>query len=281
MDKPSELENLKTSGGIRSINFHIVTIFPKMFYSPFNEGIIGKAIKNGRINVFLHDIRDTAVDKHRTVDDYPFGGGPGMLFKPEPIFNSIEAIKKDYPINNDSPIVLLSPQGQQFTHTKALEFSRKSNLILICGRYEGFDERIRKKLATEEISLGDFVLSGGEVAAMSVIDAVSRLVPDVLGSNESSENDSFSNGLLQFPQYTRPSSFQGMKVPSILLSGDHNKIKEWRRKQSLLRTLKTRPDLLKNITLTGEEQAMVAKYTAVVKKKGTDKTSSEANLDEF
>ena len=268
MDQSSEPENLKNAGDQKSINFHILTIFPEMFYSPFDQGIISKAINNGRINIFLHDIRDKAVDKHGSVDDYPFGGGPGMLLKPEPIFNSIESIKKDHQINNNSPIILLSPQGQQFTHTKALEFSKKSDLILICGRYEGFDERIREKLATEEISIGDFILSGGEIAAMSVIDAVSRLVPDVLGSKESSENDSFSDGLLQFPQYTRPSSFRGMQVPSVLLSGNHSKIRKWRRIQSILKTLKTRPDLLKNIRLTTEEQSMITE------------NSPESNLDE-
>lgn len=275
MGQSSEFESLETTDDIKAINFHVLTIFPEMFHSPFNEGITSKAIKNGIVNIFLHDIRVTALDKHRTVDDYPFGGGPGMLFKPEPIFNSVEAVKQTYTIAANTPTILLSPQGQQFTHQKALELSKKSDLILICGRYEGFDERIREKLATEEISIGDFVLSGGEIAAMSVIDAVSRLVPNVVGSKESTENDSFSEGLLQFPQYTRPANFRGMRVPNVLLSGDHNKIREWRRRESLLRTFRRRPDLSNKITLTENERALVCKYRTIRSQSDTVVNPSE------
>ena len=260
MDHPRQMKEPYGPDDIKSITFHVITIFPEMFHSPFNEGVTGKAIKNGIVNIFLHDIRDESHDNHRTVDDYPFGGGPGMLLKPEPIYNSVESVKKNHIIPDDTPIILLSPQGQQFTHRKAVELSKKSDLILICGRYEGFDERIRENLATEEVSIGDFVLSGGEIVAMSVIDAVSRLIPKVVGSTESTENDSFSEGLLQFPQYTRPSNFRGMEVPNVLISGNHAKINEWRRRKSLLRTLERRPDLLNRATLTEKESALIRKY---------------------
>ena len=225
------------------MKFHIFTIFPNMYSSIFEEGVISRGIKNGTLEIILHNIRDYTNDKHKSVDDYPFGGGPGMIMKPEPIFNAIEIISNKYSLPKETPRILLSPQGKQFNHKMAQELSSLNEVIMICGRYEGFDERIRQTLATQEISVGDYILSGGEIASMVIVDAIGRLIPGVLGSDQSPLNDSFYDGLLQFPQYTRPASFRNMDVPDIILSGNHSKIAEWRKAQSMIRTKRARPDL--------------------------------------
>ena len=236
------------------MKFHIFTLFPNLFESPISEGIVGRARNSGLIDIRIYNIRDYSDDKHGKVDDYPFGGGPGMLLKPEPVFESIRSNIRNGIVNADSPLILLSPQGRQFNQEVAKELSHRNEISLICGRYEGFDERIRSNLATDEISIGDFVLSGGEIPAITIIDAVSRLLPGVISSIESAENDSFFNGLLQHPQYTRPSNFEGLEVPKVLLSGNHAEINEWRRKESLKKTKSRRPDLISGAHLTEAEQ---------------------------
>jgi tRNA (guanine37-N1)-methyltransferase len=230
----------------------ILTIFPGMFRGPFEESIVKRAVENGLIQIFLHDIRDYTSDKHRTVDDYPFGGGQGMLMKPDPLFAAVEDVQGQ--ASERGPIVLLTPQGRLFDQEVALELAGQDRLILICGHYEGVDARVHEHLATDEISIGDYVLSGGELAAMVVVDAVVRQMPGVLGSPLSSADDSFAQGLLEHPQYTRPAEFRGMKVPEVLLSGNHAEIARWRRQQSLLRTAQRRPDLLARADLTEEEK---------------------------
>ena len=222
-----------------------------MFTSVLAEGIIARAINEGIINICLYDIREHTRDRHRTVDDYPFGGGPGMLMKPEPVFRAVESLWERSRVPLNSPVILMTPQGRPFKHSVAKELSSQSDLILICGRYEGFDERIREDLATDEISIGDYVLSGGEIAAMVIVDAVSRMIPGVVGAPESIENDSFFSGLLQFPQYTRPATYRGKNVPEILLSGNHPEIEKWRREQAINRTNKRRPDLHNNADSCG------------------------------
>ena len=236
------------------MKFHIFTLFPNLFESPLAEGVVGRALKSGLIDIRINNIRDYSTDKHGTVDDYPFGGGPGMLLKPEPIFESTRSNIRNRIISADSPLILLSPQGRTFNQKVAKELSTKEEITLICGRYEGFDERIRSNLATDEISIGDFVLSGGEIPAITIIDSVSRLLPGVISSIESAENDSFFNGLLQYPQYTRPANFEGLEVPKLLLSGNHSEIEKWRRQESLKKTKDRRPDLLSGASLTEKEK---------------------------
>ena len=204
------------------------------------------------MDIVVHNIRDYAHDKHRTVDDYPFGGGPGMVLKPEPIFEAVEAVKKQTNYNG-TPIILLTPQGKLFTHQVARGLAPHPNIMLICGHYEGVDERVQEHLVTEEISIGDYVLSGGELAAMVVVDAVVRLLPQVLGSPESAVTDSHSDGLLEYPQYTKPRVYQGWSVPEVLLSGNHGEIARWRRRQAILRTRERRPDLAERANLSAEE----------------------------
>jgi len=230
----------------------ILTIFPGMFRGPFEESIVKRAVESGLVQIFFHDIRDYASDRHRTVDDYPFGGGQGMLMKPEPLFAAVEDVQGQAP--ERGPIVLLTPQGRLFDQEVAVELARQDRLILICGHYEGVDARVHEHLATDEISIGDYVLSGGELAAMVVVDAVVRQIPGALGSPLSSADDSFAQGLLEHPQYTRPAEFRGMSVPEVLLSGNHGEIARWRRQQSLLRTARCRPDLLARADLTEEEK---------------------------
>ena len=227
-----------------------------MFAPMQAQGVLSRAVSKNLIKFSLYDIRDYTTDRHRQVDDYPFGGGPGMLIKPEPVFSAVDSIREEFD-SNKIPTILLSPQGHPFSHKKAVELSENKNIILICGRYEGFDERIREYLATDEISLGDFVVSGGEIPAMLLIDAISRLVPNVVGSADSIENDSFFNGLLQFPQYTRPASFRNMEVPHVLLSGNHREIRKWRETKSIEKTYKTRPDLLDKLELTQDQKTIV------------------------
>jgi tRNA (guanine37-N1)-methyltransferase len=230
----------------------ILTIFPGMFRGPFEESIVKRAVEKELVQIFLHDIRDYASDKHRTVDDYPFGGGQGMLMKPEPLFAAVEDVQGQ--AAERGPIVLLTPQGRLFDQKVAVELARHDRVILICGHYEGVDARVHEHLATDEISIGDYVLSGGELAAMVVVDAVVRQIPGVLGSPLSSADDSFAEDLLEYPQYTRPADFRGMNVPEVLLSGNHGEIALWRRQQSLLRTARRRPDLLIHADLTKEEK---------------------------
>ena len=222
----------------------ILTLFPEMFESPLNFSILKRAQQAGIVNIVLTNIRDFTTDKYKKVDDKPYGGGPGMVMMPGPVFDCAEHVHTLVP--EKGKIILLTPQGQKFNQPKALELSKENRLILISGRYEGFDERIRIGLDAEQISIGDYVLSGGELAAMVIIDAIVRLLTGALGDEESSKDESFSSGLLEYPQYTRPEDFRGMKVPDILLSGDHAKIAQWRRQQALERTRKNRPDLLKD-----------------------------------
>ena len=228
------------------MNFHILTLFPKMISPLFEEGVISRALKNKTISICVHDIREYSSDKHNKVDGYPFGGGPGMLLRPEPIFKAVETLWQKGMIPRTTPIILMSPQGRKFNHGLATELSKYDDLVRICGRYEGFDERIRTNLITDEISIGDFILSGGEIAASVIVDSVSRLIPGVLGDFQSARNDSFFSNLLQYPQFTRPADFRGHKVPDILLSGNHAHIEKWRKEQSITRTKKNRPDLLED-----------------------------------
>ena len=231
------------------MNFHVFTLFPAMFHGPISESIIKRARDRGLINVNLHNIRDYAEDKHRIVDDYAYGGGPGMVMKPEPVFKAVETqlalIRESQPTPDPIPVILLSPKGRLLTQKVAGELAQHANIVLLCGHYEGVDQRIVDHLATDEISIGDYVLTGGELAAMVVIDCVARFMPEVLGSEESTSRESHADGLLQYPQYTRPPEFRGWSVPEILLSGHHARIDSWRKEQSLLETQRRRPDLLK------------------------------------
>ena len=221
----------------------LVTIFPQMIESALADGVIGRARAKGLVEVKARDLRDYTSDKHRVVDDVAFGGGPGMVMKPEPIFRAVEEISAER--GAPTAVILTTPQGRQFSHAEALRFSRMERIIVLCGRYEGVDERVAETLVTDEISIGDYVLTGGELPALVVIDAVVRLVPGVVGDDQSVANDSFSEGLLDFPHYTRPADFRGMKVPDVLLSGHHKEIEKWRREQQRRRTEARRPDLLK------------------------------------
>jgi len=221
----------------------VLTLFPRMFESPLSHSILKRAQDVGLVQIALTDIRDFAADSYRKVDDKPYGGGTGMIMIPGPLFDCFEHVQKLSP--EKGRVILLTPQGQRFDQKKSVELSKEKRLILIAGKYEGFDERIRIGLDAEQISIGDYVLNGGELAAMVIIDAVVRLLPSALGDEDSAQDDSFSEGLLEYPQYTRPEVFRDMKVPDILLSGDHAKIAQWRRQQALERTKKWRPDLLK------------------------------------
>ena len=219
----------------------ILTLFPGMFVGPFDESMLKRAREAGLLQLNLVDIRDFATDRHRTVDDTPYGGGPGMVMKPGPIFAAVGAVR-----SADSRVILLSPQGRLFEQAMAIELSTLPHLVLICGHYEGVDERVREHLVDEELSIGDYVLTGGELAAMVVVDAVGRLLPGVLGAGESTVEESHSSGLLEYPQYTRPVEFRGWRVPDILLSGNHAEIARWRRRRALERTRERRPDLLRS-----------------------------------
>jgi len=235
------------------VHIDVLTLFPEMFEGIFDLGIMKRAIDRKLVSIGLHNIRDYTHDKHHTADDYPYGGGAGMVLKPEPIFEAVEAIDK----KEGTSIILLSPQGRLFTQEVAQELSQHSRLVLICGHYEGIDERVREHLASDEISIGDYVLSGGELAAMVVIDSVFRLVPGVLGSEASPLDDSHVGGLLEYPQYTRPPQYRGWPVPEVLLSGNHAQINSWRREQAIRRTLEQRPELLARADLSSEEERLV------------------------
>jgi len=240
----------------------ILTLFPQMFEVPFSFGIFKRAIDNGLVSLKLHNIRDYTHDKHHTADDYPYGGGAGMVLKPGPIFEAVEAIRAGIEDKEAEPrIILLTPQGRLFSQQIAQELSQSRHLVFICGHYEGVDERVREHLATDEISIGDYVLTGGEIPAMVVIDTVLRLLPGVLGSEDSPLEDSHVGGLLEYPQYTRPEEYRGWKVPDVLLSGNHAEIDRWRREQIIRRTLERRPELLDKVNLGREDKQLVERLT--------------------
>ncbi len=237
------------------MHFDILTLFPGMFKGVFNESIIKRAREAGLISIAIHNIRDYATDKHRMTDDTPYGGGGGMIMKPEPIFRAVEAVLGlEEGQRPQVPVILLSPQGRLFTQSVARELSKHRRLVLICGHYEGVDERVRQFLATDEISIGDYVLTGGEIPAMVIVDAVTRLVPGVLGDPGATFEDSHAEGLLEYPHYTRPAVFRGWAVPEVLLSGNHAEIVRWRRQQALRRTLERRPDLLAKARLSPSDR---------------------------
>lgn len=236
------------------MKFDVLTLFPGMFTGPFSESILGHAANRGLIGITIHNIRDYAVDKHRVTDDYPYGGGVGMVMKVEPLAACIEEVKSLRPA---SKVILTTPRGRTLDQDLAGKLAAEDGLIIICGRYEGVDERVRELFVDMEVSIGDFVLSGGEPAAIVLVDAVARLLPGVLGSDESAEDDSFSNGLLEYPQYTRPPEFRGLVVPPVLLSGNHREISRWRRRESLRRTFRMRPELLEKAHVTDEDAKFI------------------------
>lgn len=236
----------------------VLTLFPDMFSGVFSQSILKKAKDQNLVTYHLHNFRDYSTDKHQKVDDYPYGGGAGMVLTPQPIFDAVEHLTEQ---SLKKPrVILMCPQGERYSQQKAEELSREDQLIFICGHYEGYDERIRQYIVTDEISIGDYVLTGGELASMVVIDSVVRLLPGVLGNKESAPCDSYSSGLLEHPHYTRPADFKGMLVPDVLLSGNHKKIDEWRAKESLRRTFKRRPDLLKNRELSKLERKWLEEF---------------------
>ncbi len=243
------------------MRFHIITIFPEFFTAPLSYGVTGRAIDKGLIKVQAHNLRDYTTDKHRTTDDSPYGGGSGMVMKVEPVARAVSAIKvldsKDKTGKSRSRVILTTPQGVPFTQALARELSALDEVIIICGRYEGVDERIRD-LVDMEVSIGDYILTGGEIPGLVLIDSVSRLIQGVLGSADSKEDDSFSNGLLEYPQYTRPPEFNGSIVPEVLLSGDHAAIKRYRKKESIRRTLQKRPELMEKASITPQDYEIIA-----------------------
>ena len=248
LEKPSQSRSKRNNGPTIMLRIDVITIFPDFFQGPFDYGIVKRARAAGLVSITTHDLRGWTKDKHHVVDDRPFGGGDGMILKPEPIFAAVEDLtgksrREDFA--TDTRVVLLSPQGRVFSQAIAEEFSSSSHVVLLCGRYEGVDERVAEALATDEISIGDYVLSGGEAAAMVVIDATVRLIPGALGSETSVVNESFSTEILDYPHYTRPPEFRGMKVPEVLLSGNHGEIERWRKTAAMEKTRRTRPDLLK------------------------------------
>jgi tRNA (guanine37-N1)-methyltransferase len=234
--------------------FDIVTIFPAMIEQPLAAGILGRAVASGLLDVKVRDLRDFTTDRHRVVDDTPYGGGPGMLLKPDPIFRALDAIEAER--GTPLTVIMTSPQGRRFTHAEAQRLSTVAHVVLLCGRYEGFDDRVRERV-TEELSIGDYVLTGGELPALVVLDAVARFVPGVVGDEQSVAADSFSRGLLDFPQYTRPAEIETFRVPDVLLSGNHAEIRRWRKREALSRTLDRRPDLLDEASLDEEEVQML------------------------
>jgi tRNA (guanine37-N1)-methyltransferase len=253
------------------MRFDVFTLFPSIFESPLQESILKRAIDAGLIEVRLHNIRDYATDKHHVTDDYPYGGGGGMVMKPEPIFAAVEAVlevgrgKMEAPPPTSSsqspiPIILLTPQGRVFNQGVARELARHARIALICGRYEGVDERVREHLATDEISIGDYVLTGGELAALVIVDTVARLLPGALGDAGATADDSHAGGLLEYPHYTRPPDFRGWQAPDVLLSGNHAEVERWRRRQALLRTWRRRPDLIARASLSPEEREFLERF---------------------
>ncbi|MBU0729982.1 MAG: tRNA (guanosine(37)-N1)-methyltransferase TrmD [Proteobacteria bacterium] len=238
------------------MRFDILTIFPDLLESPLQEGIIRRAVQDEKVNIVIHNIREFATDRHAMTDDRPFGGGEGMVMKPEPIAAALQYVRQQAGIGH---VVLLSPQGRPYNQQVAEEFSQKKHLVLVCGRYEGVDDRIRAHYVDDEVSIGDYILTGGELAALIMIDSVTRLLPGVLGCSDSAANDTFSRGVLKHPQYTRPRVFESQEVPDVLLSGDHAAITEWRLKESVMRTKKNRPDLLDNSVFSDKELKILKK----------------------
>lgn len=238
------------------LKIDVITIFPRMVTTPVSEGIVHRAVEAGLVEIRVHDLRDYSEDRHRTVDDTPFGGGPGMVMKLEPFFRAVDAALPGRR-GPDDAVVLLSPRGARFDQRSAERYARLSRLVLLCGRYEGIDERVAEAVASEEVSLGDFVLTGGEVAALAVVEATVRLLPGALGHAESALGESFADGILDHPHYTRPAVARGRSVPEVLLSGDHERIRRWRRKQALRATLHRRPELLATACLTPEDAALL------------------------
>lgn len=237
------------------MKFDIVTIFPSMIEAGLGEGVVSRGVERGLLDVTVHDLRRWTTDRHRTVDDVPYGGGPGMVMKVEPLMRAVDEVRATR--GEPDAVVLLSPQGRMFTQAEAERFASLGHIALLCGRYEGMDERVRDMVATEEISIGDYVLSGGELAALVIVDAVSRLVPGVVGDEQSVAQDSFSRGLLDYPHYTRPAEIAGHRVPDVLLSGHHADVRRWRRKAALVRTLERRPDLMATAALDEEDRALL------------------------
>jgi tRNA (guanine37-N1)-methyltransferase len=270
----------RTKNGKPTVKIDIVTIFPRMLSGPLAEGIVGRAIERGLLDVRVHDLRDHTTDRHRVVDDVPFGGGPGMVLKPEPLFAAVEFIRAqrrreadagDEPTLTTEPegrsgggsaVILTSPDGERLTHAVAQRLSALEHIIVLCGRYEGVDERVRTSLATATLSIGDYVLSGGELPALVIVDAVARFVRGVVGDEQSVARDTFARGLLDYPQYTRPAEFRGMSVPPVLLSGHHAEIEKWRRREALRRTLERRPDLLQDAALDADDRAALQEFSA-------------------
>ncbi len=236
------------------MRFDLVTIFPRLCDGPLGEGIVRRAIDRGLVEVKVHDLRDYTTDRHRSVDDVSYGGGPGMVFKPEPLFRAVDAIRADGEVD---AVILTSPQGRRFTQREAERLAALRRVVLLCGRYEGVDDRVRSALATEELSVGDYVLSGGELPALVIVDAVVRLLPGAVGDEASVDVDSFSRGLLDYPHFTRPAEFRGLRVPDVLLSGHHADIRRWRMRASLARTLALRPDLLPSAELDDEAREIL------------------------
>ena len=240
------------------MKFDIVTIFPAMVAAGLTEGVVARGVERGVVDVRIWNLRDQTTDRHRSVDDVPYGGGPGMVMTPEPWVRTLEAIRRDR--GEPAAVVLLSPQGRVFTQAEAVRLRALDHVVLLCGRYEGIDERVRDLVATEELSVGDFVVSGGELPALLVVDAVSRLVPGVVGDAESVVGDSFTRGLLDYPHYTRPAEFEGRTVPEVLLSGHHREIRQWRKRMALERTLERRPELVEGAALDVDEQAWLREW---------------------
>lgn len=238
----------------------VLTLFPRMFEGPMGESIIGKAVEKDLLEINIHNFRDYSENKHQQVDDYPYGGGAGMLLKVQPIYDNLKAIEEATG-NQKKRVILLDPAGKPFNQKMAEEFANEEQLVFICGHYEGYDERIRS-MVTDEVSLGDYVLTGGELGAMVMIDATVRLLPEVLGNQSSAKTDSHSTGLLEHPQYTRPAEFNGMKVPEVLMNGNHRLIEEWQLKESLRRTYLRRPDMLETLEMTDEMQKLLAEIEA-------------------
>jgi tRNA (guanine37-N1)-methyltransferase len=236
------------------MTFDIVTIFPAMIEQPLAAGIVGRAIDRGALDVRVRDLRDFTTDRHRVVDDEPYGGGPGMVLKPEPIFRALDVIEAER--GTPLTVIMTSPQGKRFTQVDAERLSGREHIVLLCGRYEGFDDRVRERVS-EELSIGDYVLTGGELAALVILDAVARFVPGVVGDGQSVAEDSFSRGLLDFPHFTRPAEIDAMRVPEVLLSGNHAEIRRWRKREALSRTLERRPDLLDGADLDEEEKQLL------------------------
>jgi tRNA (guanine37-N1)-methyltransferase len=237
------------------LKIDIVTIFPSTVRGPLTEGVVGRALERGLLDVQVHNLRDHTTDRHRVVDDVPYGGGPGMVLKPEPLFRAVEAIQRER--GAPDAVILTTPDGRRFSHAEAVRLSGLGHIVVLCGRYEGVDDRVRQALATEELSIGDYVLSGGELPALVIVDAVARLVPGVVGDEASVAHDTFARGTLDYPQFTRPASFDGLEVPPVLLSGHHADIARWRRREALARTLARRPELLDDAQLDETDRRLL------------------------